>query len=67
MKKVLMITLLFVVVTIQAQPPGNARDGHRKDMHQKMQQLSPQQKAELKTKRMVLDLNLTAVQQAEIQ
>ncbi|MCZ6594246.1 MAG: hypothetical protein O6943_04950, partial [Bacteroidetes bacterium] len=34
---------------------------------EKMKELSPQQRAELKTKKMILDLDLTEVQQLEIQ
>ena len=66
MKQVLMIFLIVVSATLQAQPPGKGREGHRKNMHDKMEQLSPQQKAELKTKEMTLHLDLTEVQQTEI-
>lgn len=66
MKKVLMIVLFVVGATLQAQPPGKGREAHRKNMHDKMEQLSPQQKAELKTKEMTLNLDLTEAQQTEI-
>ena len=66
MKQVLMIVLLVVSGTLVAQPPGPGKDGPRKHKHEKMEQLSPQQKAELKTKEMTLHLDLNAAQQAEI-
>lgn len=66
MKKVMMIVLLTAGATLYAQPPGNKKDGPRKEMHQKMQELTPQQRAELKTKRMALNLDLNASQQSEI-
>ena len=66
MKKVLIIVLLVVSATLQAQPPGKGTEAHRKNMHDKMEQLSPQQKAQLKTKEMTLHLDLTKAQQTEI-
>lgn len=66
MKKVLMICLLIAGTTTYSQPP---RGGERSPGHEKMdlmKDLSPQQRAELKTKRMVLDFDLTTAQQAEI-
>jgi hypothetical protein len=71
MKQVLMIVVLVVSVSLQAQPPGHGKEGprkegHRKSMHDKMEQLSPQQKAQLKTKEMTLHLDLTEAQQTEI-
>lgn len=67
MKKVLMICLLLVSISLQAQPQGQGRNEHRKAVHEKMKELTPQQRAELKTKKMVLDLDLTEAQQIEIQ
>lgn len=66
MKKAMMIFLLAFGATIYAQPPGHKKDGPRNEMHQKMQELTPQQRAELKTKRMTLDLDLSPSQQSEI-
>ena len=62
----MLILLLAFGATLYAQPPGHKKEGPRKEMHQKMQELTPQQRAELKTKRMVLDLDLSAAQQSEI-
>ena len=67
MKKVMMICLVLVSISLQAQSQGQSRSKHRKAIHEKMQELTPQQRAELKTKKLVLDLNLTKVQQSEIQ
>jgi len=67
MKKVLMICLLLVSISLQAQTQGQGRNEHRKAVHEKMKELSPQQRAELKTKKMVLELDLTIEQQLEIQ
>jgi len=66
MKKAMMILLLAFGATLYAQPPGHKKDGPRKEMRQKMQELTPQQRAELKTKRMALDLDLSPTQQSEI-
>jgi protein CpxP len=66
MKKVMMILLLAFGATLYAQPPGHKKDGPLKEMRQKMQEFTPQQRAELKTKRMVLDLDLSPTQQSEI-
>jgi len=67
MKKVLMTCLLLVSISLQAQPPGQGRNEHRNAVREKMIELSPQQRAELKTKKMVLELDLTIEQQLEIQ
>lgn len=66
MKKTMMILLLAFGATLYAQPPGHKKNGPRKEMRQKMQEFTPQQRAELKTKRMVLDLDLSTTQQLEI-
>ena len=67
MRKVLMVCLLLLSIALQAQPPGQGTNEHRNAIREKMKELSPQQRAELKTKKMVLDLDLTEVQQLEIQ
>jgi len=67
MKKVLMICLLLVSISLQAQPQGQSSIEHRIAVREKIKELSPQQRAELKTKKMVLDLDLTKAQQSEIQ
>lgn len=66
MKKVLLICLLIAGTTLYAQPPRGGERGHRGDKNELMKDLSPQQRAELKTKRMVLALDLSKAQQAEI-
>ena len=63
----MMICLLAVgTTTLYAQHPGHKKDGHRKERREKMQELTPQQRAELKTKRMTLNLDLTPKQQTQI-
>ena len=51
MKKVMMICLVLVSISLRAQPPGQSRSEHRKAIHEKMKKLTPQQRAELKTKK----------------
>jgi len=67
MKKVLMICLMVTGIAVYAQPHGQGERGPRHEKAELMKQLSPQQRAELKTKKMVLDLNLTAAQEEQIQ
>jgi periplasmic protein CpxP/Spy len=67
MNKVLMICLLLVSISLQAQPQGQSSIEYRKAVGEKMKEFSPQQRANLKTKKMVLDLDLTKAQQSEIQ
>ena len=62
-----MIFLVLVSISLQAQHQRQSRSEHRKAIHEKMKKLTPQQRAELKTKKMILDLDLTKVQQSEIQ
>jgi len=62
----MLIFLLAFGATLYAQPPGHKKDSPRKEMHQKMQELTPQQRAELKTKRMALNLDLSSLQQSQI-
>lgn len=65
MKRVLIICLLVAGTSMVAQP---AREhGPRHEKKDFMHELSAQQRAELKTKRMTLSLNLTEAQQLEVQ
>ena len=66
MKKAMFIFLLAFGATLYAQPPGHKKEGPRKEMRQKMEEFTPQQRAELKTKRMALNLDLSPTQQSEI-
>lgn len=67
MKNVVLIVCLLVTtcyVSAQGHPP---KKGHeRGDLFEKMQELTPEQRAELKTKRMTLDLDLTESQQQRV-
>lgn len=66
MKKIVMIALVLIGTNVFAQPcPDYAKD-HGRAMKEKMRDLTPEQRAALKTKQMVLDLDLTAAQQTEI-
>jgi len=67
MKKVLIICLVLAGTTMYAQPPGHKGDGPREERREKMSEFTPQQRAELKTKKMTLDLDLNTTQQAAIQ
>lgn len=66
MKKVLMICLLIAGTTLYAQSPRGEERGHHGDKKEMMKDLSPQQRAELKTKRMALALDLSTAQRAEV-
>ncbi len=66
MKKVFLICLLIAGTTLYAQPPRGGERGHHGDKKELMKDLTPQQRAELKTKRMVLALDLSEAQQKEI-
>ncbi len=67
MKKVLIMGLLFLGAMANAQPGPNDSKGHQGERHEKMMDLTPQQRAELKTKQMTLHLDLTTSQQEKIQ
>lgn len=67
MKKVLIIGFLLLGALAIAQPGPNHAKGHQGEKHEKMKDLTPEQRATLKTKKMTLDLDLTTAQQAEIQ
>ena len=66
MKKVLFICLVLIGIPVQAQP-GPDKELKRKEMKEKMADLTPQQRAELKAKKMALHLNLNEAQQSQIQ
>lgn len=67
MKNVFIIGFLFLGAIAMAQPGPYHAQGHQGEKHEKMKDLTPQQRATLKTKRMTLDLDLTLAQQEEIQ
>lgn len=67
MKKVLFICLVFIGISVQAQPGLDREMKGSKEMKEKMADLTPQQRAELKAKKMALHLNLNESQQSQIQ
>lgn len=66
MKKVLFLITLISSIIVSAQPgPDHAK--HRKgDQREQMKDLTPEQRAELRTKKMTLHLDLTEAQQKEV-
>ena len=67
MKNVVLIVCLFLTVGssfAQGQRPG--KDGERGKRMEMMADLTPEQRAELKTKRMTLDLDLSDRQQQQV-
>ncbi|AXT20964.1 hypothetical protein D7030_00300 [Flavobacteriaceae bacterium AU392] len=70
MKKLVFIALAFITLQVTAQEHRRGhRDGQRRGVQKAraLQQLSPEQIAEVQAKRMTLHLDLTEVQQKEIQ
>lgn len=67
MKNLVIICLLLVTITAQAQPNEKGSEHPRKEMRERMKDLTPEQRAELKTKKMTLHLDLNASQQVAIQ
>ena len=68
MKKLILIVIAFVSLQVTAQE--NKREHHKgeqKERTQRNHDLTPEQMATLQTKRMVLNLDLTAAQQRDIQ
>lgn len=64
MKKLLVIALALIAIETNAQQ--RMESPNRKGMGQKMSMLTPEESAELQTKRMTLHLDLTEAQQKEI-
>lgn len=66
MKKLVVALLMVVSMTAYAQQRPNRNTADRPNK-ERMADLSPQQRAELRTKRMTLHLNLTESQQKKVQ
>ncbi len=67
MKKVVMLMCLLMVSSYAfSQGRQPRKGGERGKMIEKMQELTPEQRAELKTKRMTLSLDLTENQQGQV-
>jgi periplasmic protein CpxP/Spy len=67
MKKMVIILITLIGTSVFAQPGPEHRPAHKKEMQEKMKDLTPQQRAELKTKEMTLHLDLNEGQQIKIQ
>lgn len=65
MKNLVLIAFALFTFTLSAQPGKHHRNG-KKEMVEKMKDWTPEQKAELATKKLTLDLNLTEAQQKKV-
>ena len=65
MKNLVLIALVLFTYTVSAQRGDHPRK-EKKEMVNKMKDWTPEQKAELATKKLTLDLNLTEAQQEKI-
>lgn len=68
MKKIFLIALALVTIQVNAQErKQDFRKGDRMERGERLKDFTPEEIAELKTKRMTLDLDLTESQQKKIQ
>lgn len=68
MKKLILIALALITIQVSAQNRNQEfRKGERKERINKFKDFSPEEMAQLQTKRMTLDLDLTPSQQKQIQ
>ncbi|MCB0456125.1 MAG: hypothetical protein R2776_00285 [Flavobacteriaceae bacterium] len=67
MKKLLFICFVFMGLALQAQPGPDAKMKYRKEMKEKMDNLTPQERATLKAKEMTLHLDLNEKQQKQVE
>ncbi|MDX1463117.1 MAG: hypothetical protein R3359_08675 [Marinirhabdus sp.] len=65
MKKILCIAFLFSGLVLSAQTVKEAPHSQKKELREKMKDWSPEQHAELRSKKIALHLDLTAEQQAQ--
>ena len=66
MKNLIIVVLVLITWTSFAQQKRSERGDHKKEMRQKGNNLSPEQKAELATKKMTLQLDLNEAQQKKL-
>jgi len=64
MKKSMVFIALLLVSSVLVAQPGPRKEGHKKD---RMENLTPEQRSEIRTKKMTLLLNLTDSQQKTAQ
>jgi len=67
MKNLVMIAVLLFSFSVIAQNPGMNKRENKKEIHQKMKDLTPEQAAVLRTKQMTLELDLSEAQQIQIE
>ncbi len=68
MKKIILIALALVTIQVNAQNKKQGeRKGDRMEKRQGMKDFTPEEMAQLQTKKMTLDLDLTASQQKQIE
>lgn len=67
MKNLIMIVVLLFGFAVVAQNPKMEKRQNKKEMHQKMKDMTPEQVAALRTKQMTLQLDLTEAQQIQIE
>ena len=66
MKNLIIVVFVFITWTSFPQQNRNERGEHKKEMRQKGNKLSPEQKAELSSKKMTLQLDLNEAQQKKL-
>lgn len=67
MKNVLLICIVLVGIAVQGQPRREAKMKDRKEIKEKMADLTPQERAMLKAKKMTLHLDLNDKQQKQVE
>lgn len=67
MKKIVIICFVLVGIAVQAQPGREGKMNDRKEMKEKMADLTPQERAMLKAKKMTLHLDLNDKQQKQVE
>ena len=66
MRKIVIAVMVLFTITATAQEKGSAEKGERKGRMALFKDMTPEEIAELKTKRMTLDLDLSKEQQSKI-
>ncbi|MAZ71871.1 MAG: hypothetical protein CMC70_01870 [Flavobacteriaceae bacterium] len=66
MKKIVLIAIALISISVSAQHEKTHRKEHKKEMVEKMKDWTPEQKAEVATKKMTLALDLNEAQQKQV-
>lgn len=66
MKKLVLLALLVCAFTVNAQPGDKKPRQNKKELREKMKDWTPEQHAELRTKKMALHLDLNDAQQKKV-